>query len=173
MKWLADEEIKFMKETGWTPTVTQANEWNRTIFFKLFGKGDVAEGEDAADWFLSKASDYALKEYSVNLSELYNKCTEEHDDISLEYEATYLFYLFFSKDELEELTDEKATDFLQDFQYYFGYRKWSAGNLRYVQEAIEAHNGTRLFYLTPDGEVWNAPLDEIENDQYFKEKEFI
>ena len=56
------------------------------------------------------------------------------------------------------MTDETATKWLKDFQYYFGYRKWDGGNLQYVNEAIEVYNGDRVFYLDGD-EVWNIEAD--------------
>jgi glucose-6-phosphate 1-dehydrogenase len=73
----------------------------------------------------------------------------------------------FAEDFRFQLTDEEATKFLQDFQYYAGYRKWDGGNLTYVQEALEVYNGTRIFYLESDGEVWNVSLEEAQNNPYF------
>ena len=96
---------------------------------------------------------------NFNLMDLYNKCTEECDGISLEYEATYLFYTFFTKEDLEKMTDQYATDWLKDFQYFFGYRKWDGGNITYVDEALDVYNGKRVFYLEDDGAVWNMESD--------------
>lgn len=159
MKQLTEQEIKFIKETGWTPTLFQMNydesELKRTKFAGL-------TREQGA-----KAFHQEMEKYGIVIKDLYDKCIEEYDGVSLEYEATYLFYTFFTKEELEKLTDEAATKWLKDFQYYFGYRKWDSGNLIYAQEALEVYNGTRLFYLELDGEVWNASLEEVQNNPYF------
>lgn len=162
MKQLTEQEVKFIKETGWTPTVYQCDEWYKTIWT------DEQLSLEPHDTYLARREAYSNKysaianaeaeKYGVDLDIIYRKCTDECDNISLEYEATYLFYTFFTKEELEELMEDDATKFLQNFQYYNGYRKWDAGNLIYVQEALEVYDGTRLFYLEPDGEVWNAPL---------------
>ena len=100
-----------------------------------------------------------MKTYNIDTIDLYKKFTEESDAISLEYEATYLFYTFFTKEELEKLTDEEATKWLKDFQYFSGYRKWDGGNLVYVNEALEVYAGTREFYEEQDGEIWNREVE--------------
>ena len=164
MKQLTENEIKFIKETGWTPTVEQCGEWGRTVFPSLFGKADFKKeylDEDGyvVDEFSNKVNEYVLKTYNIDTIDLYKKFTEESDAISLEYEATYLFYTFFTKEELEKLTDEEATKWLKDFQYFSGYRKWDGGNLIYVNEALEVYAGTREFYEEPDGEIWNKEVE--------------
>ena len=165
MKQLTENEIKFIKETGWTPTVEQCGEWGRTVFPSLFGKADFKKeylDEDGyvVDEFSNKVNEYVLKTYNIDTVDLYKKFTEESDAISLEYEATYLFYTFFTKEELEKLTDEEATKWLKDFQYFSGYRKWDGGNLIYVNEALEVYAGTREFYEEPDGEIWNKEVEQ-------------
>lgn len=164
MKKLTKNEINFIKETGWTPTVEQCDEWERTIFTNLFNKDAFKKkylDEDGyvVDEFSNKVNEYVLKTYSIDTVDLYKKFTEESDAISLEYEATYLFYTFFTKEELEKLTDEEATKWLKDFQYFSGYRKWDGGNLVYVNEALEVYAGTREFYEEPDGEIWNREVE--------------
>lgn len=164
MKKLTKNEINFIKETGWTPTVEQCNEWHRTIFTKIFDKENFKEkyiDEDGyvTDEFSNKVNEYVLKTYNIDTIDLYKKFTEESDAISLEYEATYLFYTFFTKEELEKLTDEEASKWLKNFQYYSGYRKWDGGNLIYVNEAIEVYQGKRVFYCESDGEVWNKAVE--------------
>ena len=151
MKRLTEQEIKFIKETGWTPTVYQMNynesELKRTKFAGMSKEGGA------------KAFCQEMKKYNIDISDLYKKFTEESDTISLEYEATYLFYTFFTKEELEKLTDEEATKWLKDFQYFSGYRKWDGGNLIYVNEALEVYAGTREFYEEQDGEIWNREVE--------------
>ena len=164
MKKLTKNEINFIKETGWTPTVEQCNEWEKTIFTSIFDKATFKKkylDEDGyvVDEFSNKVNEYVLKTYNIDTVDLYKKFTEESDTISLEYEATYLFYTFFTKEELEKLTDEEATKWLKNFQYYSGYRKWDGGNLIYVNEALEVYAGTREFYEEPDGEIWNKEVE--------------
>jgi hypothetical protein len=163
MRQLTKQEIEFIKETGWTPTVEQCGEWDRTVFSKLFNKADFKERYINSEGYLidefsNKVAEYVLNNYNIDLTELYKKCTDCADGISLEYMAAYLFYTFFTKEELSQLTDETATKWLKDFQYYFGYRKWDGGNLQYVNDAIEVYNGDRVFYLDGD-EVWNIEAD--------------
>lgn len=162
MKQLTENEIKFIKETGWTPTVEQCGEWGRTVFPSLFGKADFKKeylDEDGyvVDEFSDKVNEYVLKTYDIDTVDLYKKFTEESDAVSLEYEATYLFYAFFTKEELEKLTDEEATKWLKGFQYFSGYRKWDGGNLIYVYEAIDIYNGARELYIQDDS-VWNREI---------------
>ena len=151
MKKLADKEIKFIKETGWTPTVYQMNYSESELKHTKFAGLSKEEG--------AKAFHAEIEKYDINISDLYKKFVEECDGISLEYEATYLFYTFFTKEELENLTDEEATKWLKDFQYYSGYRKWDGGNFIYVNEALEVYAGTREFYEESDGEVWNREVE--------------
>ena len=165
MKKLTEKEIKFIKDTGWTPTVYQMNYNEAELKHTKFAGLSREEG--------AKAFHAEMENYDINISELYKKFVEDCDGISLEYEATYLFYTFFTKEELENLTDEEATKWLKDFQYYFGYRKWDGGNLTYVNEAIEIYKGERIFYLEDDGSVWNTLKDEIKNNPYFEDKVFL
>ena len=152
MKRLTEQEIKFIKETGWCPTIYQMgysqSELQRSVYKDLSTVNAIVA-------FQKKAN-----ELGVNETKLYEKCTEENDGISLEYEASYLFYTFFTKEQLEKLTDEEATKWLQDFQYYLGYRKWDNGNMIYVQEALDVYEGRREFYETDDGAVWNREKED-------------
>lgn len=159
MKFLKLNEIKFIKETGWTPTVYQCREYDKTIW------ADLCENKDE-EFCMNLIDKEAREEYAVDVHELYQKCTSEYDGITLEYDAVYLFYTFFTKEELEKLTDEEATRWLKDFKYYSGYRKWDSGNLVYVNEALEVYNGQKEFYEDHDGEVWTRDIDtdEIEID---------
>ena len=181
MKQLTDKEIKFVKETGFTPTVWQCSEWNRTIFtdekFNCSGHSFKDRDEYNDKWF-SVASDYAKEKYGFDLTTFLNKNLgidlNDSDGISIEFVATYLLYCFFTKEELENLSNQKALDFLQDYRYYFGFRKWYVGDMHYrmpyIDEAIEVYNGERVFYLQDDGNVWNTRRDEISGNSYFDDK---
>lgn len=158
MKPLTKEEIKFIKETGWTPTVQQTDEWTRTIFADNYIPTQDAyelETKYGNDWRFVYVEKYAKDNYDVNLDELYKKCTDKADSITLENDATYLFYTFFTLEELEKLTNEQATKWLQDFKYYSGYRKWIEGNLQYVDEAISVYKKQSAFYIDEDDDnIW-------------------
>lgn len=179
MKPLTDQEIRFVKETGFTPTVFQCGEYYRTIFTKEkidynIPNYDQAEEEYIRKWY-KVASDYAKEHYGIDLGEFIDKNLgagiNDSDGISLEYTATYLFYCFFTKEELEKLTDKEATKFLKDYRYYFGYRKWDTGNLIYVQEAIEAKDGNRVFYVDGEGDnVYNIEKEKFDAHHSDEEK---
>lgn len=177
MKQLTKEEITFIKETGWTPTVYQCSEWDRTIWTTEHLSIEPMDTYiDRRDTYSNKYYNIAYneaKKYGFDLDELYKKFTTECDGISLEYEATYLFYLFFTKEELEQLTDEKATKWLKDFQYFYGYRKWNGDNLRFVEEALQIYKNNRVFYLENDNEVWNISKDEYPDSWVWKHPEVI
>lgn len=157
MKRLTEQEINFIKDTGWTPTLHQMgyseNELKRTHLYQV-------QNIPVSPEMMKLQFESFANQYGFDLYDLYEKtCNlDNSDQISLEYEATYLFYTFFTQEELEKLTDEEATKWLQDFKYYFGYRKWVGGNLTYVKEAIEIYEGTREFY-EQDGEMWNREVE--------------
>ncbi len=158
MKRLTEQEINFIKDTGWTPTLHQMgyseNELKRTHLYQV-------QNIPVSPEMMKLQFESFANQYGFDLCDLYEKtCNlENSDSISLEYEATYLFYTFFTKEELEKLTDEEATKWLKDFKYFFGYRKWDDGNLVYVKEAIEIYEGTREFYEEYDGDVWNREIE--------------
>ena len=165
MKPLTENEIKFIKETSWTPTIYQMNysesELKRTPYANL-------TPEEAGRMYEITLAD----QYNLNIHELYDKtCNLDNwDEISLEYEATYLLYTFFTKEELERITDEEVTKWLKDFKYNFGYRKWDSGNLIFALEALEVYNGERVFYLQDD-DVWNILLEDTKEwDEISKSK---
>ena len=165
MKQLTENEIKFIKETKWSPTIFQMGysdlELCRTPYKGSSSEEGIKEFQKEAD------------KLGVDILTLYNKCTSETDSISLEYEATYLLYLFFTKEELEKLTNNTVLKWLQYFQYYQGYRKWHYENMQYVQEALEIYEGTRVFYLEDDGEVWNISKEESPNSWVWSKPERI
>ena len=158
MKKLTEQEINFIKDTGWTPTLHQMhyseNELKRTHLYQV-------QNIPVSPEMMQLQFESFANQYGFNLDDLYEKtCNlENSDSISLEYEATYLFYTFFTQEELEKLTDEEATKWLKNFKYFFGYRKWDDGNLIYVKEAIEIYEGTREFYEEYDGDVWNREIE--------------
>lgn len=167
MKELTANEIKFIKETGWTPTVVQCSEWYRTIWtdekVDTTSENYLAQRDEYDAKYLVISSAQAKEKYNVDLEQLYNKlCSvEDSDGISLEYDATYLLYTFFTKEELLELDTAWVLAWLQDFKYYFGYRKWAESDVEAaILEAIEIHAGTREFYLTEDGYVWNREKED-------------
>ncbi len=168
MKRLTEKEIKFIKETGWTPTIYQMNysesELKRTPYADL-------TPEEAGKMYEITLAD----QYDVDVHDLYDKtCNLDNwDGISLEYEATYLLYTFFTKEQLEHLSDEEATKWLKDFKYHLGYRKWDGGNDAYINEALEVYNGDRVFYIEDDGDVWNISKEEAPNSWVWDNPERI
>ena len=166
MRKLTENEVAFVKETGFTPTVWQCGEYYRTIFTKerVELEGDDYSGRRQAyeEHFYNVAKETARNEYNVDLDKFIQKNLsadlDDYDGISLEYVAAYLFYLFFTEEELLKLTDEEATKFLQDY-YYCGFRKWDDGKLGYVNDAIRAHRGEIEFYEdTDDNVLWREVL---------------
>ncbi len=167
MKQLTAQEIKFVKETGVTPTVFQCNEYKKRTYKDPYWIDSYAE-----------AQNIAREDFNIDLDQFLDKNlnidNDDFDGISLEFVATYLFYCFFSKEELERLNPQKGLEWLQDYRYYSGFRKWDETlTCIEINEAIEAHDGERKFYLTDDGNVWNARIDEIENNEYFNDKVFL
>ena len=170
MKRLTENEIRFVKETGFTPTVWQCDEYDRTIFTDECSPSyDEGGFESLHEWrialeeyenkYFKIASAYAKDHYGFDLLNFLDKNLgsdlDDNDGISLEYVATYLFYAFFTKEELLELTDEEATKWLKDYRYFCGFRKWDGGNLVYVEDAIRAHNGEIEFYeVDEQGNIW-------------------
>ena len=101
-------------------------------------------------------------EYGINLHEFLSVLADvNYDSISLEYDAVYLLYTFLTREELENMNDGEVLEWLRDFKYWFGYRKYDIG-LAYTHrcEALEVYDGTREFYETDDGEVWNREIEE-------------
>ena len=145
MRRLTENEIRFIKETGVTATVIQCDEWYRSKC------SNYADAEKLAD-----------AEYGINLQEFSNVLADVHyDSISLEYDAVYLLYTFLTREELENMSDAEVLEWLRNFKYWCGYRKYDI-DLAYMNkcEALEVYNGTREFYETDDGEVWNREIEE-------------
>ena len=145
MRRLTENEIRFIKETGITATVIQCDEWGRSTC------SNYADAEKLAD-----------AEYGINLQEFLCVLADVHyDSISLDYDAVYLLYTFLTREELENMNDGEVLEWLRDFKYWFGYRKYNI-DLAYIHrcEALEVYDGTREFYETDNGEVWNREIEE-------------
>ncbi len=157
MRRLTEQEIKFLKETGWTPTKYQMNS---DVEYK---NAKLQKPADVADW-----NDYyeqvAQEQYGIDLSALYNKCVEENDAISLENEAPYIMSILLDFETLDEFAFDgrKALDWLQGWQYFFGYRKsdeFEAAN--WANLAIDIKRGAVLAqeYDDIDDSIWLFDLD--------------
>ena len=145
MRRLTENEIKFIKETGITATVIQCDEWNRSTC------SNYADAEKLAD-----------EEYGINLDEFSIVLLDDnYDSISLEYDAVYLLYTFLTREELENMNGNEVLEWLKNFKYWCGYRKYDV-DLAYMHrcEALEVYDGTREFYETDDGEIWNREIEK-------------
>ena len=145
MRRLTENEIKFIKETGITATVIQCDEWDRSQC------SSYADAEKLAD-----------EEYGINLDELSNVLLDaNYDSISLEYDAVYLLYTFLTCEKLENMNDSEVLEWLKNFKYWCGYRKYDI-DLAHMNrcEALEVYDGTREFYETDNGEVWNREVEK-------------
>lgn len=148
MRELTSQEIKFVKDTHFTPTVYQCDEYYKTPF------------KDYNDAFKC-----AQEEYNFNLDEFLDKNIsadlDDADGISLEYVATYLLYAFFTVDELRTMSAKEALNWLQDYRYYGGFRKWSESLARIeILDAIGIHEDVNVLYETEDGNIWFRELGE-------------
>lgn len=142
---LTAKEIKFVKETKFTPTVYQLDEYSKTPF-KDF----------------KEAKQLAKKHYGFDLTTFLKKNLEQDDQdaISLEYVATYLFYTFFSEEDLLNMSPEDGLEWLQNYRYYLGFRKWDVAYVEQeIEEALEIYSGEREFYITEDNQVWNREIE--------------
>lgn len=154
MKPLTTNEISFMVATKWTPTKHQMDyaktELSATPYAGL-------NPEDAKLMY-----ENAAKGYGIDLDELFAKTSDidNADGISLEYEAVYLFCTFFTRDQIYNAEFTDLLDWLRDFKYYGGFRKWDLGYVATAAaEAMEIFDGSRVFYLEEEGNVWNIEKD--------------
>ena len=145
MRRLTENEIRFIKETGITATVIQCDEWDRSQCF------NYEDAERLAD-----------EEYGINLQEFLHVLADaNYDSISLEYDAVYLLYTFLTREELENMSEDQVLEWLQNFKYWCGYRKYDVYSADMNRcEALEVYDGIREFYETDDGEVWNREIEE-------------
>lgn len=147
MKYLTEQEIKFLKDTGFTMTVLQCDEWNRCKVKSV-----------------EEATIVANRDYNISLKELVMKLREGEDWISLEFAAGYLFYIFFTEEQLDELSDKDALEFLKDFKYFFGWRKADYQDARNaIEDALKLYNHTYVFTHQFDDCIWY--LDNNERDE--------
>lgn len=182
MRQLTQNEINFVKATKFTPTVYQCDQFYLTTYT------DERCGYEPSETYHDRREKYSKKwmkiikkdakeRFDVDLDEFIDKNLSvdngDYDGISLEFVATYLLYTFFTKEQLENLTNEAAVEFLQDYRYFFGFRKWYAGDMHYrlpyIDEAIEIYNGERVFYVEEDHQVRNMLKSEswIQNHPEF------
>lgn len=147
MKLLTANEIKFLKETGWTPTVAQCNEWKRCTFT-----------EDQEE--------EVMKSYGIDVSAFIAKIfdTNAIDGISLEEEAAYILSVFFTWSELfQMMKDETVLKWLQDWRYFCGYRKWVEQEAYLAAgEAMDIVGGSKKVVTDGDGYIWIVDRE----DQY-------
>lgn len=153
MKRLTEQEIKFVKETGFTPTVFQCDEYSRTNKEPYY-----------IDSY-AEAQNIAREDFDIDVDEFLSKNIgmelDDSDSISLEFVATYLLYCFFTKEELEALTPEAALQWLQDYRYFFGFRKWDAQYAMIeINDALMVYEGKAEFYDNTDGNVWWREIEQ-------------
>lgn len=109
MKALTNNEILFIKDSGWTPTIYQCDEW-----YKI--------GIDAEDFFKE------LERYNIDGHSFLDKFfgEDEIDNMSFEDEAAYILSLFFNWGELlKMLKEDSVLEWLRNWKYYYGARKWT------------------------------------------------
>ena len=147
MRFLTDNEIKFIKATGVTPTVIQLDEWKRT------GCVDFPDAWNVA----------AITFGVADPKEFFHMLTsdKDSDSISIDNNAIYLFYTFFTEEELKNMTSEEALKWLQDWKYYFGYRKCSEDEAAEFRDAaLDMHlRPDRYYFKEIDGDVWVLEYD--------------
>ena len=158
MKYLTDNEWKFIKETKFTPTVFQCNEYHKTTFANLCDKEDEQRNFNVAQ---AIAKSY----YDVDLKELIDKASDGDDGISLEFAAPYILYNLYTRDELVAMSNKQALEALRDFKYFCGWRKADEMDGRIaLYEAIKMHDGEVAFTDEFDGDVWFTVEEKYEDD---------
>ena len=165
MKYLTDNEWKFIKETKFTPTVLQCGEYYKTIFTDeriSVGEENYASRREAYNqkWY-TVVEKYAKEKYDINLYELYKKMADGDDGISLEFAAPYILYNLYTREELVAMTDKQALEALQDFKYFGGWRKADEMDARLaLYDAIKMHDGKVAFTTEFDNDVWYTEAEE-------------
>lgn len=156
MRLLTEQEIKFLKDTHITPTVIQCDEWKRTIFAdEMPETNSEYKKHQAGNKIFSHACTKAREQYKVDLIDLYEKIMRDQDFISLQGEAPYILYCFLTKEELEQKTCDEVLEWLRDWKYYFGFRKWNSLDAAIVcQEALDLYNGVREIATFDDGCIY-------------------
>lgn len=154
MKALTNQEIKFLKETRWTPTLYQMD----------YKKTPLMTNKDIEIIYFHY--EILARNYKINIQTLYNKFTrdDEIDAISLEDEAVWLLYNFFTEEDLKTHNNKFFLDWLQDFQYYNGYRKWDESDvMSAINTVFEIYSGNLEFYTDDNGSVGVRSKDELFN----------
>lgn len=142
MKKLSEQEEKFLMSTGWTPTIEQMD-YAATL------RASAKERADLKFKYLIKA-----RELGVDIDKLYAKLTCESDGISLEDEAAYLLHLFFSEEELKSYDASVFLNWLKDFQYFSGFRKWELPDAEAcICDALDIFSGKREVFVDRDDSV--------------------
>lgn len=136
MKQLTELEWKFLKETRFTPTVYQCEEWPRTT--------------------LNNAEDYysAAAKFGINGSKLIDKLNAEEDACTIDDAAAYILYNYFTEDELSKKSDQDLLEFLCGFKYFFGFRKYAVEAIQFVRETLlQLYRHEAEFQVDDDGDI--------------------
>lgn len=163
MRLLTENEIRFFKETGVTPTVMNigGKEWYHTEFCDEIDENFLTGEISNEKLVYEHACKVAKERYNVDLNALYDKCYLDQDGISLEDEAPYIIYCLLTEEELDKKSDKELVEWLQDWKYYSGYRKWDEWAARIARyEAKGLYNGAREIYTYDDGSIYISGLEE-------------
>lgn len=157
MKPLTSAQIKFIKHTQITPTIFQCDEWERTIWKHNPSSDEIAA--TCADLGICATKDEALTLWEELLYD-FNRC---EDGISLEDAAIYLFRTFLTPDEMEKMLEAPSIDqglygynltqsgqWLRDWKYFNGYRKWDDCDYLLEQALDESY----VMYVDDDGDIY-------------------
>ena len=163
MKLLTENEIKFIKDTGVTPTVIQCGnrEWYRTIFCDEIDQDQLTGDFTNSDEVFAHACVYAKQMYDVDLPALYHKCMLDIDGISVDYEAPYIIYTLLTEEELDKMTDKQLIEWLRDWKYFYGWRKHEEWDARIAREEAKGlYNGAREIRTWDDGTIYVSAAEE-------------
>jgi len=163
MRLLTENEIKFLKDTGWTPTVYQCGnrEWYRTIFCDEINEDQLSGDFTNNDEVQQHCAIYADEKYGIDLPAFYDDLVKDMDGISLEEEAPYIIYCLLTEEELDSKTDAELLQWLKDWKYFFGYRKADEQDARIARyEAKGLFNGAREVRTYDDGSIYISGLED-------------
>lgn len=158
MKRLTESEIQFIRDTGYTATVWQNDEWHRTCW------GTEPSYSDIVEYCTQNGIAEVYDEPSavLFLQQLQEKFNSDEDAISLEMLAIYLFRTFLSPAKLEETLAAPSEHgvrpsalWLQDWKYNFGFRKWEDADYL-VRDALNP----AIKLDTSSDEIWYDEYDE-------------
>lgn len=134
MKALTDKEWKILKETGFTPTVYQCDEWSRTLL-----------KDKSVSGFLRACADAG-----INGSQLMDKLCAEENSCTIDDAAAYILYNYFAEADIDKKTDQELLDFLCGFKYFFGFRKYSVCSIPFVRETLVQLYGHETEFAVDD-----------------------